>query len=121
MVKGEKPNSSLATELWFLRGGGENGALIGAIDWSDTALGPIDQWPDVLKASVGICLNAKIATTVCWGPDLRLLYNDAYDQVLGPNKHPAALGATCRECWGEIWGIPWALCLKVSAGPGKLF
>lgn len=102
-TKSESTKRSSVAERWFLRGGGANGALIGSIDWSNTALGPLDQWPDILQASVSTCLNAKIPTAVLWGRDLRLVYNDLYSQVLGPYKHPAALGATCRECWSEVW------------------
>jgi PAS domain-containing protein len=32
----------------------------------------------------------------------RLLYNDAYAEILGA-KHPAALGAPFKQVWAEIW------------------
>ena len=30
-------------------GGGEMGALLRALDWSTTALGPVEQWPQSLR------------------------------------------------------------------------
>jgi PAS domain S-box-containing protein len=36
------------------------------------------------------------------GPELLLIYNDAYRAVLGA-KHPASLGRSGQEVWGEIW------------------
>lgn len=41
---------------------------------------------------------------VLWGQDLTQFYNDAYKEIIG-SKHPSALGAKCREVWGEIWHI----------------
>lgn len=37
-------------------GGGELGARLRAIDWSQTPLGPVDAWPQDLCIAIGICL-----------------------------------------------------------------
>ena len=37
------------------------------------------------------------------GPNLAILYNDAYVPFLGETKHPRYLGQPGRECWSEIW------------------
>ena len=39
---------------------------------------------------------------MAWGPDLTMLYNDAYRPTLGI-KHPWALGKRASEVWQEIW------------------
>jgi len=39
---------------------------------------------------------------VAWEPELSLLYNDAYAEILGA-KHPASLGARFRDVWTEVW------------------
>ncbi|HUK16554.1 MAG TPA: response regulator [Bryobacteraceae bacterium] len=85
-------------------GGGEMGALIRSMDWSATPLGPVEQWPQPLRTSVSTCLNSRFAILVWWGPDLIMLYNDAYREIIA-GKHPAALGRPGRECWPEIWDI----------------
>ena len=118
--KKEKTDSSSETNRWFLNGGGEMAALIGSTDWSQTVLGPIDEWPETLKASVNLCLNAKIPTTVLWGPEMRMLYNDRYREVLGPYKHPGALGATGEDTWREVWDVAGPL-LKGVYRTGETF
>jgi PAS domain S-box-containing protein len=88
----------------FLSGGGEMGELIRAKDWSKTALGPVNQWPQSLTIILRIMLNSRYAMWLGWGPDFTFFYNDAYAKMtLGP-KHPWALGRSAREVWSEIWG-----------------
>ncbi len=93
-----------ALESAFLSGGGELGALMRTTDWSATFLGPVERWPQSLRTSVSICLNSRFAIILWWGPDLTVLYNDAYAPFLGI-KHPGALGRPGREVWHEVWDI----------------
>src|SRR5262245_19133957 len=86
----------------FLSDGGELGALLRAKEWSGTKLGPIEQWPQSLRNSVSTCLNSRFAIGGWWGPELVMLYNDAYREIIAA-KHPDALGSPGRECWPEIW------------------
>ena len=37
-----------------------------------------------------------------WGPDLVMVYNDAYAPMLGA-RHPSALGAPGPEVWADVW------------------
>jgi PAS domain S-box-containing protein len=83
-------------------GGGEMGELMRALDWSQTPVGPVSNWPQSLKTAVRIILTSRFAMFVWWGPELVNLYNDSYLTLLG-NKHPTALGKPAREVWGEIW------------------
>jgi hypothetical protein len=85
-----------------LSGGGKMGALIRALDWSKTPLGPVDSWPQSLKTSVSICLNSRFPVLIWWGPELVKIYNDAYVELIG-SKHPWALGSPGRKVWPEIW------------------
>jgi PAS domain S-box-containing protein len=88
----------------WLVGGGELGALIRAKDWGTTALGPIDVWPQSLRSCVSHLLPSKAQIVVFWGPELVVLYNDAYRPVFG-SKHPTALGKPGREAWSELWDM----------------
>ena len=83
-------------------GGGECGALLRALDWGSTPLGPIDGWPRSLMTATSLCLESRHAICVFWGPDLVAIYNDAYVPLLGV-KHPAAMGMPLRDIWPEIW------------------
>ena len=83
-------------------GGGAMGELIRNLDWSKTALGPIERWPQSLRSALSILLPSKAQIALCWGEDLNLLYNDAYRPVFGA-KHPNALGKPIRDAWDELW------------------
>ncbi len=78
------------------------GERIREFDWSKTPLGPIDRWPQSLRTVVNILLSSRYAMWMAWGPDLTMLYNDAYRPTLGI-KHPRALGMGARDVWHEIW------------------
>ncbi|EYF05953.1 ATP-binding protein [Chondromyces apiculatus] len=80
-----------ADRLHFLQGG-EMGARMRQRDWSRTPLGPADTWEQSLRAAVSICLASPSPIAVLWGPELTLLYNDAFQAILGPARHPRALG-----------------------------
>jgi signal transduction histidine kinase/DNA-binding response OmpR family regulator len=99
----------------FLSGGGGMGSLIRKYDWSQTPLGPIEQWPKGLKTSVSLILNSQHPMWIGWGPEMTNLYNDAYVSVLGLAKHPWALGRPAPEVWAEIWDVCGPLADRVFA------
>jgi len=83
----------------------EMGRLVAAHNWSTTPLGPIDRWPQTLTTAVGICLSSRFPMLICWGPDLRMIYNDGYLTLLGQVKHTDALGQPVRHVWPEVWDV----------------
>jgi DNA-binding NtrC family response regulator/signal transduction histidine kinase len=83
-------------------GGGEMGARMRELDWSSTVLGPLEQWPQSLRASVRVMLGSGYPMLVCWGPAYTMLYNDPYRPLIG-TKHPAALGCAIRDVLPETW------------------
>jgi signal transduction histidine kinase/CheY-like chemotaxis protein len=84
-------------------GGGETGALMRALEWSRTPLGPVQTWPQSLRTVVRILLTSRFAMWMGWGPELTFLYNDAYAHMTLGKKHPWALGKPSHEVWAEIW------------------
>jgi len=77
--------------------------LISAYDWSRTPLGHVAAWPDSLKAAVRILVTSRFPMWMAWGPELTMLYNDAYARVTLGTKHPWALGKPSPIVWHEIW------------------
>ncbi|HEX6757281.1 MAG TPA: response regulator [Propionibacteriaceae bacterium] len=73
------------------------------VDWSTTPLGPPKSWPALLRLLVDLCLDSEFPVQVSWGPDLLMLYNDAYVPLLGVEKHPWALGRPAREVGPHPW------------------
>jgi PAS domain S-box-containing protein len=77
--------------------------LVERFDWATTPLGPATSWPDSLKAVVRILLTSRFPMWMAWGPDLTVLYNDAYRRTTLGKKHPWALGKSAPQMWPEIW------------------
>ncbi len=98
--------------------GSELSALVEAGDWAAGPLGDPHDWPQSLRTAVGICLSSRFPILLWWGPELVMIYNDAYRPMLGQSKHPRALGAPGREVWGEIWDVIGPMLEQVMAGGG---
>ncbi|QNA88279.1 hypothetical protein G4G28_06760 [Massilia sp. Dwa41.01b] len=65
-------------------------------------------WPDPLRAVVDLMLDSRVPMFVAWGPQLRLLYNEACVDLLG-GRHPDALNQplaeACTGSWTEVLPI----------------
>src|SRR6218665_2069434 len=93
-----------SSDIQFLSGGGEMGQLIREKDWSKTLLVPSHSWPQILRTTLSIILNAKFPMFLFWGTDLIFFYNDAYRPSLGlTGKHPDILGSKAEDYFQEIW------------------
>jgi signal transduction histidine kinase/CheY-like chemotaxis protein len=68
------------------------------LDWTKTALGPVSQWPQSLRTSVGLCLSSTFPILIAWGPELIQIYNDSYRPICGA-KHPGSMGQNFKICW----------------------
>jgi signal transduction histidine kinase len=102
----------------FLAAGGEMGALIRAHDWSQSSLGAPEYWPQSLRTVVRLMLNTRHPMYIWWGPSYLCLYNDAYRQSIGSERHPSSLGKPGREVWDEIWHIIGPQIHQVMSGGG---
>ena len=105
------------SEMGFLAGGGELGALMRGMDWAATQLGEPALWPRSLKTVVRIMLTSRQPIWIGWGPELIYLYNDPYKSIIG-GKHPEALGQPTRTVWREIWGDIAPLLASAMNGDG---
>ncbi|WP_066800019.1 hybrid sensor histidine kinase/response regulator [Sphingomonas soli] len=85
----------------FLKGGGQLSELIAAFDWSKTSMGPIANWPQPIKAVVGMALRAPVPIVMLFGESGVMIYNDAYSEFAG-SRHPDLLGMDVREAWPEV-------------------
>lgn len=100
----------------FLKGGGEMGSRMRALDWSRTPLGDASHWPVPLQITLRTLLTTRHPMFLFWGPEHYCFYNDAYSESLGPEKHPSILGSPGRESWAEIWPIIGPQMEQVMAG-----
>lgn len=90
--------------LRFLDHPGEMAARIREKDWRDHPIGPPDGWPQALRFSLNLCLASNFPAAIYWGPELYLLYNDAWSAIPA-DRHPWALGRPGREVWADIWDV----------------
>lgn len=88
----------------FLNGSGEMAERIRNYNWNSTPVGPVENWPQTLRATLSLMLSSNFPMFLWWGNNLIQFYNDAYRPILGDNgKHPKALGQDAKSCWPEIW------------------
>ena len=78
--------------------------LVRTHNWSQTSLGPIEEWSEGLVCAVNLMLACQFPSAIFWGAEMVQFYNDSY-QPLVAEKHPTALGQTARECWKEAWHL----------------
>ncbi|MGZ4494409.1 MAG: SpoIIE family protein phosphatase [Nocardioides sp.] len=88
-----------------------------AVRWEGTALGPRTTWSAALRNAVDLALDTRFPVMLMWGPDLTMVYNEAYVQLIA-DKHPAALGTPAREVFPEAWPVIGPLLESVMAGGG---
>ena len=80
------------------------GNRIRSLDWTTSPLGLPHGWSQPLRSALSICLHSSFPTAIYWGPELRLLYNDAWAPIPG-ERHPWALGQPAHEVWADIWNV----------------
>jgi len=86
----------------FLAHGGAMAARIHALDWQDTRLGLLDNWPSTLKCMLAMILDSPRPMYVLWGAELLFFFNNAYAPMLG-ERLSAAIGRPFSQVWPELW------------------
>jgi serine phosphatase RsbU (regulator of sigma subunit) len=86
-----------------------------ALDWSATAVGPIEWWSPTLRTAAALCLASRVPMALVMRRGLAMLYNDAYSAMLG-DRHPAALGAPWDQVWADVWDVIGPLTERSLAG-----
>src|SRR5690242_3729225 len=94
---------------------GEMARRIRQKDWSQTPLGPMEQWPQSLRTAVSLCLGSNFPINIIWGPQHTQIYNDGYRDCCG-DAHPRALGEDYRITWASAWPVIGASFERAYAG-----
>jgi PAS domain S-box-containing protein len=93
--------ATFAGEYWQ-SASAETTRLLASADWAATPLGQCGQWPVGLQVLVDTILESKTPMLVAWGPELTIIYNEAYGRMLA-DKHPWAFGRPYAAVWPERW------------------
>lgn len=73
-----------------------------AFDWERSAFGHPSAWPNSLCTVVALVLDSALPMCLCWGPELRVLYNQAF-QALLQGKHPASFASRMKDLCPQEW------------------
>ena len=90
-------------------------ATYAAVDWAHGPLGPMSSWSQALRHTLDLVLHTRFPATLLWGPELVLLYNEAYAPLIA-DKHPGALGGRAEDVFPEAWDLIGPLLRSVMAG-----
>lgn len=71
--------------------------------WETTPLGAISTWGESLRQTARMCFSTKFPVMIAWGPELTMIFNDGYRDMLGTHKRLSALGAPLATVWDEVW------------------
>jgi hypothetical protein len=80
------------------------GILLRDKDWTQTALGPVDNWSQTLLTMVSLVMASTHPMSMWWGEESVLIYNDGYIPIAG-ELHPAAFGERAKDHWHGLWNV----------------
>jgi signal transduction histidine kinase len=100
----ERVRKGVSAQGEWLVGGGEMAKVIKAMDWSNTALGPMASWPQSLRTTVSLAQASNWPISLAWGTGHVQIYNDGYWPICGA-KHPGSMGQDFRECWASAFPV----------------
>lgn len=83
-------------------------------DWSGSALGPPEAWPNALRVMCDYMLDSPLPMLILWGQQSLLLYNDAMPALLGERNVASALGLPLDQA-----DAPWRQAVKQLATPSS--
>ena len=95
-------------------------ALVREFDWAASSFGPPETWPKSLRALVNLMLASAFPVCLAWGPELRVLYNDAYLPIAGA-RHPSLFGAPMQQMWTDVWPVLEPILKRALAGEPGFF
>ncbi len=71
-------------------------------DWSDSSLGPIENWSQSFITIITTSMGSQFPALILWGEDFITFFNAGYGTVLG-EKQNWAMGKPLQEVWPEAW------------------
>lgn len=89
-------------------------------DWSETPVGPRQDWPVCLTCAVDVVAASPVPMVLLWGKEGILLYNDSYAAFAGW-RHPQLLGMPILEAWPEAAEFNQRVLQSVLAGESLSF
>jgi PAS domain S-box-containing protein len=82
---------------------GEIGKLILSKDWSGSDIGEVHNWSESLTSFVRLCLDARFAASIWWGPEFLHIYNDVFSRLFNL-RSSELLGETAQKN-PQLWNV----------------
>lgn len=109
-------NDGHSGAMAWLSGGGAMGVAVREKDWSSTPLGPTERWSESIRAVVGLCIHSPLPILLTLGPDLTIVYNDAFIPFLGSDEPRLIVGSSGRKSRSALWQVVGPLHEEVASG-----
>ncbi|KAF2638197.1 hypothetical protein P280DRAFT_431327 [Massarina eburnea CBS 473.64] len=71
------------------------------LPWANTPLGPLSRWSAQLKSMANLIMQDQRPAVLFWGPELIMIYNEAYIPLLG-GFHPC-MGISAAVALVDVW------------------
>ncbi|KAI1850884.1 hypothetical protein JX266_003549 [Neoarthrinium moseri] len=78
-------------------------AFARTVHWETTPLGPMEEWSPEFRQVVNLVMLNPFPAALFWGPDLTMLYNEAYAAEVAGHKHPNLMGTGFSGPFSELW------------------
>jgi hypothetical protein len=72
-----------------------------SLDWANTPLGAMTGWSSQLRGTANLVMQDPRPSVMFWGPELIMIYNEAYIELLG-GFHPC-MGVGARVALPLVW------------------
>lgn len=69
--------------------------------WEQTSPGALATWASAQCVAVNMVLTSSFPACLALGPELIMIYNDAFVPILGHKEQP--LGHSFSHAWREVW------------------
>ena len=80
-------------------------ALMRNHSWPSSGMKAPSHWTNEFKLLTNLVLSCPQPMMLWWGHNLVQVYNDAIAPLMGPERHPQALGRPAKETWHEVWDV----------------
>ncbi|KAK8096569.1 hypothetical protein PG999_012513 [Apiospora kogelbergensis] len=74
------------------------------VDWANTSVGPIEQWPQELRQLLRMVIVDSAPCIIYWGEKFTIFYNEAYIPLIGDN-HPTVMGKDAADVFPDFWNF----------------
>lgn len=105
----------------FLTSVGDAGRRLRASDWTSHPLGPPETWPQSLRTTLRMMLNAPQPMYLWWGPAHYCFCNGAFEALVVSAPGLAPSGEPGPAVWGDNWDAVAPAVAHVLAGDGPVW